>query len=300
MNPTPANDKRAEQHQQAAQSNLKTPATETAHAAAAEVHCAERDSASAGDGASGPASGPLTQAQAEAAQNVDQANRVQRKQPLPPITAAVVDGQTRGQTQTQTQGQGQTQTQTRTGGASQAGAALSTDVRNAGGPDSTLDTDGKSVQAAANRPQHFPNVVSSSASPHGSVPTDPQGLAGFDSRAQGSLPPIAASHAYRVEHAGTVDELPVWRSKPEIAQSGLDDFSHINGARVAHVVHIVPTEAAEAGAAAQGEPRPAGAGATPIAHQRGNAGTDAPVPAAAGADAAAANPQHGSTGSELL
>ena len=298
MNPTPANDKRAEQHQQAAQSNLKTPATETAHAAPAEVHRAEHDSASAGDGASAK----LTQEQAEAAQHVANANRVQRKQALPPITTAVVDGQRRAQTQTQTQGQGQTQTQTQTGSPSQAAAALSTDVRNGGGPDSTLDTDGKSVQAAANRAQHLPNVVSSTASPHGSVTTDPHGLAGFDSRTQGSLPPIAASDAYRVEHAGTVDEVPVWRSKPEIAHSGVDDFSHINGARVAHVVHIVPAEpaaAAEAGAAAQGTSGPAGA-ATPIAHQRGNAGGDAPGPAAAGADEAAAGPQHGSTDSELL
>jgi hypothetical protein len=120
--------------------------------------------------------------------------------------------------------------------------AASQDVRNAAGPDSTLDTDGKTTDAFLNRTPNFDNVTGSNASPSDSVATDPIGLAGYDSRPYGGSPAIAEADAYTVEQVGTARELPPWHAAAvparESFESAESPFTY--GTRVVKVLKITP------------------------------------------------------------
>ena len=121
-------------------------------------------------------------------------------------------------------------------------AAATQDVRNAAGPDSTLDTDGKITDASFNRTPNFDNVTGSNASSSDSVATDPLGLAGYDSRPYGSSPAIAEADAYTVEQVGTARELPPWHAAAvparEPFESAESPFTY--GTRVVKVLKITP------------------------------------------------------------
>jgi hypothetical protein len=118
----------------------------------------------------------------------------------------------------------------------------SQDVRNAAGPDSTLDTDGKTTDAFFDRTPNFDNVTGSNASSSESVATDPLGLAGYDSRPYGSLPAIADADAYTVEQAGIALELPPWHAAAipgrDPLESAESPFTY--GTRVVKVLKITP------------------------------------------------------------
>jgi hypothetical protein len=120
--------------------------------------------------------------------------------------------------------------------------APSQDVRNAAGPDSTLDTDGKTTDAFLDRTPNFDNVTGSNASSSESVATDPLGLAGYDSRPYGSLPAIAEADAYTVEQAGTALELPPWHAAAIPARDPLEsaESPFTYGTRVVKVLKITP------------------------------------------------------------
>ncbi len=118
----------------------------------------------------------------------------------------------------------------------------SQDELNAAGPDSTLDTDGKTTDAFLNRAPNFDNVTGSNASSSGSVATDPLGLAGYDSRPYGGSPAIAEADAYTVEQVGTALELPPWHAEAvparESFESAESPFTY--GTRVVKVLKITP------------------------------------------------------------
>lgn len=123
-----------------------------------------------------------------------------------------------------------------------ASPAASQDLRNAAGPDSTLDTDGKTTDAFLDRTPNFNNVTGSNASSSDSVPTDPHGLAGYDSRPHSGVAAIAEADAYTVEQTGTALELPPWHAE---AVPGRDAFESAEspftyGTRVVKVLKITP------------------------------------------------------------
>jgi hypothetical protein len=120
--------------------------------------------------------------------------------------------------------------------------APSQDLRNAAGPDSTLDTDGKTTDAFLDRTPNFDNIMRSNASSSEAVATDPLGLAGYDSRPYGNSPAIAEADAYTVEQAGTALELPPWHA---VAVPGRDPVASAEspftyGTRVVKVLKITP------------------------------------------------------------
>lgn len=223
MNTATGNPKRTEQQTQAAQSRLKTPATETAHASRSEAREAEQKTAvvqatdkEADQGAGKPAADAAASPAEKAAHSVAQANRVQLKQALPPAVDPAAS-QTKASRD----------------------PAMSTDLRNGAGLDNTVDTDGKNREAMLDRPANFPNVVGVSASPVDSVVTAEVGLAGFDSRPGGNLPAIATGDSHQLEHHGTADEVPAWRTQGNGAGVEQDNLP-ANGTRVTRIVHITP------------------------------------------------------------
>jgi len=120
--------------------------------------------------------------------------------------------------------------------------ALSQDVRNGAGPDSTLDTDGKTTDAFLDRTPNFDNVTGSNASSSENVVTDPVGLAGYDSRPYGSSLAIAEADTYTVEQAGTALELPPWHAAAIPARDPLEsaESPFTYGTRVVKVLRITP------------------------------------------------------------
>lgn len=64
--------------------------------------------------------------------------------------------------------------------------------------DSTVDVDGKGMEAAAGASKWHDNVIHSNASPD-------EGLGGIESRPSGNLPQIATRPGWHVRHVGTVD-----------------------------------------------------------------------------------------------
>lgn len=79
-----------------------------------------------------------------------------------------------------------------------ASRIVSVDSAGMAASDSTVDTDGKTAEARRALPEWHDNTIWSNATPENYVPTPAWGLAGFDSRATGSLPAIAPQAGYRV------------------------------------------------------------------------------------------------------
>ncbi|WP_342705935.1 DUF3005 domain-containing protein [Burkholderia arboris] len=71
--------------------------------------------------------------------------------------------------------------------------------------DSTVDVDGKGMEAAAGASKWHDNVIYSNASLDEAVETPDEGLGGIESRPSGNLPQIATRPGWRVRHVGEVD-----------------------------------------------------------------------------------------------
>jgi hypothetical protein len=81
---------------------------------------------------------------------------------------------------------------------------VSVDAANTAASDNTVDTDGKSLEAARGLSPWHDNVVSSNATLENNVPAPASGLGGIDSRTGGNLPVIATREGWRVTYRGTV------------------------------------------------------------------------------------------------
>ncbi|WP_118179741.1 DUF3005 domain-containing protein [Paraburkholderia phosphatilytica] len=81
---------------------------------------------------------------------------------------------------------------------------VSVDVANSGASDSSIDTDGKGLEAAREASGWTDNVVTSEATGDNAIATPDEGLGGFDSRVGGNLPGIAARPGWRVRSHGAV------------------------------------------------------------------------------------------------
>lgn len=71
--------------------------------------------------------------------------------------------------------------------------------------DSTVDVDGKGMEAAAGASKWHDNVIHSNASLDEAVETPDEGLGGIESRPSGNLPQIATRPGWHVRHVGAVD-----------------------------------------------------------------------------------------------
>ncbi|VWB43158.1 2-oxoglutarate dehydrogenase [Burkholderia lata] len=71
--------------------------------------------------------------------------------------------------------------------------------------DSTVDVDGKGMEAAAGASKWHDNVIYSNASLDEAVETPGEGLGGIESRPSGNLPQIATRPGWHVRHVGAVD-----------------------------------------------------------------------------------------------
>jgi hypothetical protein len=97
---------------------------------------------------------------------------------------------------------------------------VSVDVANSGAADSTVDTDGKTLEAKRDAPVRHDNVISSNATLENHVAAPASGLGGIDSRPWGSLPQVATLPGWRVVHCGTVYT------------------EELNGSRVEHLIRL--------------------------------------------------------------
>ncbi|WP_175841866.1 DUF3005 domain-containing protein [Burkholderia arboris] len=86
--------------------------------------------------------------------------------------------------------------------------------------DSTVDVDGKGMEAAAGASKWHDNVIYSNASLDDAVETPDDGLGGIESRPSGNLPQIATRPGWRVRHVGDVD------------------IEHGDGTRAEHVIRL--------------------------------------------------------------
>ncbi|VWC35214.1 DUF3005 domain-containing protein [Burkholderia metallica] len=86
-----------------------------------------------------------------------------------------------------------------------AGRIVTLDNANMAMTDSTVDVDGKGLQARSGASERQDNVIYSNASLDDAVDTPDQGLGGIESRSSGNLPQIATRPGWRVRHVGDVD-----------------------------------------------------------------------------------------------
>ncbi|AXF23891.1 2-oxoglutarate dehydrogenase [Burkholderia pyrrocinia] len=101
-----------------------------------------------------------------------------------------------------------------------AGRIPTLDNANMAMTDSTVDVDGKGMEAAAGASEWHDNVIYSNASLDDAVDTPDEGLGGIESRPAGNLPQIATRPGWRVCHTGDVD------------------IEHGNGTRAEHVIRL--------------------------------------------------------------
>lgn len=80
-------------------------------------------------------------------------------------------------------------------------------VDNAGmaASDDTVDTDGKGLEARREASQWQDNVIYSNATLENSIPAPADGLLNIDTRAGGTMPPIATRNGWRVVRKGVVE-----------------------------------------------------------------------------------------------
>jgi hypothetical protein len=81
---------------------------------------------------------------------------------------------------------------------------VSVDAANTASTDNTVDTDGKSLEAAKEQSSWHDNVISSNATLENNVPAPAAGLGGIDSRPGGNFPLVAPRDGWRVSYHGTV------------------------------------------------------------------------------------------------
>ncbi|MGU3779644.1 DUF3005 domain-containing protein [Burkholderia metallica] len=86
-----------------------------------------------------------------------------------------------------------------------AGRIVTLDNANMAMTDSTVDVDGKGLQARSGASERQDNVIHSNASLDDAVDTPDDGLGGIESRPSGNLPQIATRPGWRVRHVGDVD-----------------------------------------------------------------------------------------------
>jgi hypothetical protein len=79
------------------------------------------------------------------------------------------------------------------------------DVWVEGATDSTVDSDGKGLEAIRDESMWHDNVIYSNASSFNSVPVPSEGIVNFDSRPAGTMPLIATRAGWRVVYQGTVE-----------------------------------------------------------------------------------------------
>jgi hypothetical protein len=191
MSTAEQNPPRDEQHRQAAQSPMKKPTTETAHASADDIA-----RAAAGEDANPGAPASAT-----------------------PSLGAKVDAADQGPTasiRAETQAPRQADTRAETPSDALPGHKSmrledahprGIDLMNDFSLDDTVDTDGKNrdaQRAAEGNPYGPDNVVGTQATLVNAVAVPPEGLGGFDSRVFGSLPPIALKPGYEMVDRGVV------------------------------------------------------------------------------------------------
>ncbi|AOI73012.1 2-oxoglutarate dehydrogenase [Burkholderia ubonensis] len=101
-----------------------------------------------------------------------------------------------------------------------ASRIVTLDNANMAATDNTVDVDGKGMEARQGASKWQDNVIYSNASLDDSVDTPDEGLGGFESRPEGSLPQIAPRDGWRVRHVGVVE------------------IEHGDGTRVEHVIRL--------------------------------------------------------------
>ncbi|MGI4811827.1 MAG: DUF3005 domain-containing protein [Janthinobacterium lividum] len=209
MNTNEQNPSREAQHEQAAQSPLKKPETETAHANAADV----ADAADAQqDTGNAPQSGNQSTARGRDARASGESDN---QRPVPDLDTL----------RPREQG-----------------------VTNDQSLDDTVDTDAKDRDAKRPQ-FGSDNVINSDASLSRHVETPDVGLAGIDSRPTGNLPQIVAKPGSAVIDEGVVEDVRLYGtagSAEELplngAPGGADDRTvyPANHVRAGHIVKIVP------------------------------------------------------------
>ncbi|WDD90957.1 DUF3005 domain-containing protein [Burkholderia sp. FERM BP-3421] len=98
-----------------------------------------------------------------------------------------------------------------------ASRIVSLDNANMAATDNTVDVDGKGMEARRGASKWQANVIHSNASLDERVDTPEVGLAGFESRAGGTLPRVVARAGWRVRHEGAVTiEVPGGRRVEQV------------------------------------------------------------------------------------
>lgn len=103
--------------------------------------------------------------------------------------------------------------------------------------DDTVDADNKQGEASLPAAKRFNNVVSNNATLDNAVLTNPQGLAGFDSRSSGSFPAIKTHENCEVEYLAAKDYVDK-NSEIDNRKSDQKKLQPANHVTVAHCVKI--------------------------------------------------------------